>query len=189
MGLLVSFLPLFFFLLFVPLNKSSEKHLDSEDLNRLFFRTCSNSTIFPSSIHDLTEEDRKFCQWADSESGGGVKRGGSVLVGGSWGRLRSSEMRKRYVDLLCPLMTSKHPQTSCDALWGDDLIDYWRGTGKRAKCISPNGHEVMKCHRSPGELSTQCSLRDAIVDFSLVTTTNGKVYGTRTNKRVFPHGI
>ncbi len=118
-----------------------------------------------------------------------MKRGGGVLSGGSWGRLRSSEKRKRYVDLLCPLVTSSHPKPSCDALWGDEVVNYWRGKGQRAKCISPNGHEVMKCHRSAGELSTQCTLKDAIVDFSLMPINiNNKNDGKKLSKTVFPHG-
>ena len=142
MKLLLTFL----ILLLASLGRGSQKRLRSEDLIYSAGRVCSNATVFPSSVHSLTEDDRKFCKWAESDIGGKVKRGGGLLDGGSWGRLRSSEMRKRYVDLMCSLVTSIHPRPSCDALWGDDLVKYWRKKGQRARCVAPNGHEVMKCH-------------------------------------------
>ena len=180
-------LPLSIFaLLFAPLSRGSQKHLKSEDLIDFLGRECSNATIFPSSRHEITEADRKFCKWAESDNGGKVKRGGGVLSGGSWGRLRSSEKRKRYVDLLCPLVTSSNLKPSCNSVWGDELVEHWKERGQRAKCISPNGHEVMRCHRSAGELSTQCTLKDAIVDFSVMPLYASD--GKKLNSTVFPHG-
>ena len=67
----------------------------------------------------LERKDIEWCKWATSSSGG------KVVVGKSWGNLRSITERKKFDSLNCNSVITSGINPSCDDAWGDESVTNW----------------------------------------------------------------
>eukprot|EP01038_Epipyxis_sp_PR26KG_P012586 gene12586-16877_t len=67
----------------------------------------------------LSEKDMKWCKWALSPSGG------NVIVGKSWGNLKTKSEKEIFDALNCNSVNTNNRNPSCDDSWGDASIYNW----------------------------------------------------------------
>ena len=78
----------------------------------------------PQIVHKLKEKtlnvkDIEWCKWATSSTGG------KVVVGSSWGNLRSVADREKFDSLNCNSVITSGINPSCDDAWGDGSVIKW----------------------------------------------------------------
>lgn len=123
---------------------------------------CPKKMVHNLAQPRLQEKDLEFCKWALSPTGG------RVVVGKSWGNVKSKEQKERFDTLNCNAV-NKGANPSCADSWGDESIRAWRANNASLKvmtCDSRHSSRVTCNKNSNNDLS--CSIMNAMIDFSKV---------------------
>jgi hypothetical protein len=95
--------------------------------------------------------------------------GGKVIVGKSWGNLKTREDRNKFEKLNCNTVGTSGKNPSCNDAWGDSHIKKWRQTiAQQFECHGQqNGNSTtsqVNCYKN--DLNDQyCSITHAMIDF------------------------
>jgi len=130
-----------------------------------------NLSICPDSVDVdiskqpiLTSVDKNWCRWALTE--------GKAKPGMSWGVLKQSE-RKKFVDLICAAIPAGVKQ-SCDSIWGDFSVQFWRSNIKTFNCGLKDKHlRPIDCWTGI-TASKFCIFQDIILDFNKMSARKNK---------------
>ena len=82
-------------------------------------KLCPTETVQNLKQKTLEGKDIEWCKWATSSTGG------KVVVGKSWGNLRSITERKKFDSLNCNSVITSGINPSCDDAWGDESVTKW----------------------------------------------------------------
>ena len=92
---------------------------NGNDMQKSALKLCGPEVVKRLKEKTLKEEDLKFCKWATSP------QGGNVVVGKSWGNLKTSDSRKRFDALNCNSVITSGINPTCDDAWGDESVSNW----------------------------------------------------------------
>jgi hypothetical protein len=134
-------------------SKPNKVKLTSKPIN-----ICPNEIVHALAKPRLSDEEFKWCRWALSPSGG------KVVVGKSWGDLKSKESKEKFDALNCNSVNEgKNP--SCDDSWGDIHIRHWqKNVIDELKCHQDKSSNV-QCYKNDNN-DMYCLLKNAQINFS-----------------------
>lgn len=120
--------------------------------------TCPASTAQKLQTPALSKTDIDWCTWATSKDGGGVD------VGKSWGKLTTTEDRKRFDSVNCNAVKSgRNP--SCDDAWGDNHIRNWKQNKDTTVQCKPERKSKIDCYLNENK-DRFCVLEKVMIDFT-----------------------
>lgn len=141
--------------------KGIERHRDltSGPLNPAYQPImCGSDILQKLASPRLSEEDFSWCKWAIDHNGG------SVIVGKSWGKLKSKKDQQRFDALNCNAVKSgKNP--SCDDSWGDLHIDQWRKSTLPEFNCPADARSRISCHANDNT-DKFCTIENAQINFA-----------------------
>lgn len=106
----------------------------------------------------LSKSDMDWCNWATNKDGGGVE------VGKSWGKLTTTEDRKRFDSVNCnAVKAGRNP--SCDDAWGDSHIRNWKQNKDPSVQCKPERKSRINCYLNENK-DRFCVLEKLLIDFS-----------------------
>lgn len=119
---------------------------------------CSQTMVDKLAAPRLSDTDFAWCKWAIS------KGGGNVIVGKSWGGLKTRDEQMRFDALNCnAVQNGKNP--SCDDSWGDIHIDNWRKSIVPELSCETSRKSKITCHKNDNQ-DKFCVIEKAQIDFS-----------------------
>lgn len=128
----------------------------SQDFQPISF--CSKEVENSLKLPRLTPDQQKWCKWALSGSGG------RVVVGKSWGNLKTKREKEDFDDFNCNAF-SQGINPSCDASWGDETVANWiKSTVDSIKC-KPGSSSSVTC-RDNENGDRQCTFKNAQINFA-----------------------
>ena len=136
---------------------------------------CSKEVVESLASPKLSQENFEWCRWALSSTGG------KVVVGKSWGNLKTKADQIKFDKLNCnAVQNGRNP--SCDDLWGDVHIKNWRsGTVKTFQC-KDNKPSKVNCIRNDNA-DVFCALENVQINFQ---ASRKEIRGKgRTNSKQF----
>jgi hypothetical protein len=138
-----------------PLQMEQEKVIKSYKPN-----VCNARIAEKLAVPKLNDEEFKWCRWALSPTGA------NVIVGKSWGQLKSKADKEKFDALNCnSVQNGKNP--SCDDSWGDAHIKNWlKSPATNFKCADGKPSQV-NCYRNDNT-DLYCELFNAQIDFNKV---------------------
>lgn len=142
----------------LPFNEHFEKSEDRPKIVQKTLKTCSADVENRLSKPRLNDEEFKWCRWALSSSGG------QVVVGKSWGKLKSKGAREKFDALTCNSVNEgKNP--SCDDSWGDIHIRTWQKKKlDNLRCAASKSSDVL-CYKNDNS-DVYCSIKNAQINFA-----------------------
>lgn len=143
-----------------PTNSFAEISLHSKTHGDWFngLRVCEVSVDERLSQPVLQADDLKWCRDALDP------KKGKVVVGQSWGNLKSRPQRDKFEALNCNSVNSgKNP--SCNDAWGDAHVHNWRKNVAVDISCQPRSKGRVRCYKN--DINDQyCVFHDAMIDFS-----------------------
>ena len=136
----------------LPPSAKKSLRLDAAAMSHLTF--CSADVEAALTAPLLDAEAVKWCRWALSSAGGNVK------VGKSYGSL-SAEERGKYEKLQCNTV-AQDTNPSCDDIWGEKLVSFWKANVMPELCSSPSSS-------SPGQYTSRVRCIESVVRHRMCT--------------------
>ena len=99
-----------------PIDIESHRYRNTDQTS---FKLCPIEMVQKLKQKTLERKDIEWCKWATSSTGG------KVVVGKSWGNLRSVTERKKFDSLNCNSVITSGINPSCDDAWGDESVTNW----------------------------------------------------------------
>ena len=142
----------------LPYNEHFEKPTQRTKIVQRDLITCPASVVDALAKPRLPEEDLTWCKWAISPNGG------KVIVGKSWGNLKTKEQKEKFDALNCNSVNEgKNP--SCDDSWGDMHIRTWQKHRMEGLRCSASKSSDMLCYKNDNN-DVYCSIKNAQINFA-----------------------
>lgn len=121
---------------------------------------CSQETVHKLARPRLPQEEVEWCKWALSPSGG------QVVVGKSWGNLKTKKDKDRFDSNNCNAVNNgKNP--SCDDSWGDVHMERWLNQSASAFQCDKKKSSRVNCYRNDNS-DLYCDMDNVQINFRKV---------------------
>lgn len=142
----------------IPYNEHFEKPTKKSPIVKKELHICPSDMATALAKPRLSDEDFRWCRWALSASGG------QVVVGKSWGKLKSKAEKEKFDALNCnSVAQGKNP--SCDDSWGDIHLRTWKKNQMEALRCSASKSSDLLCYKNDNN-DIYCTMKNAQINFS-----------------------